>query len=323
VAIFNANESPDYPHPGAAVCLKVLAHTPWFLSEALVRICGAKGRIPSAHLQRAGLSTCGGTGEPTLTSTPPVDVELIQDEDILRGRLLRANKPVYHVLVVPGGKSVDDADQLGSQGMAAIRNFVHAGGGYCGICAGAALVLKDVHELWNHPREPIGREVDVTFSALGRRLLWVEENDEKYWKSYDVASNKAKSSVVCMRYRNGPLIPIQDIKGTVAPGAKEKALACMYPTPGSRPLPEEAKGLWNAAAFMMGEVGKGRVVLISPHPECSKTGASRVRRILQRAVLLAAAGPRTERSWMQGCLHRSGVHMSKTTDSLSGKNTKG
>merc|ERR1711881_508279 len=98
-------------------------------------------------------------------------------------------------------------------------------------------------------------------------------------------SDKGGTSVG-MRYHNGPLVPVKKLRGSVAPGAMEQALASMRPTAGSYPLPEEAAGLPHAAAFIMADVGSGRAVLISPHPECGKP---RVRRVLQRAVLLAAA----------------------------------
>jgi len=218
---------------------------------------------------------------------------VLQDYDVYSGELCKKGKPAFHVLVVPGGRSLDDVELLGDNGMAAIRRFVRAGGGYCGICAGAALVLKEADELGNHPREPKGRPVDVTFTQIGRRLLWLEGKEQRLGETF-----------VEMRYHNGPLIPTRALRGSVAPGASEQSLAGMRPSEGSHPLPEEAEGLPRAAAFIMADVGSGRAVLVSPHPECGKP---RVRRVLQRAVLLAAASPKGGLRWIQNFSHRTGV----------------
>jgi hypothetical protein len=45
----------------------------------------------------------------------------------------------FDVLVFPGGQSKRQAEELGESGRHAVREFVEAGGGYVGICAGANL----------------------------------------------------------------------------------------------------------------------------------------------------------------------------------------
>ncbi|CAE8722812.1 unnamed protein product, partial [Polarella glacialis] len=121
-------------HPAAATCLVVLNDTPWFYSKAVARIFGET--VPVFH-----------SGVP-VTRLPPVIAELLLPEDV--PRMLRFREPGapmtsgYDVLVVPGGSCNTDVRLLGREGLEAIRKFVDAGGGYCGICAGAFLALGGV-----------------------------------------------------------------------------------------------------------------------------------------------------------------------------------
>ena len=50
----------------------------------------------------------------------------------------------YNVLIIPGGWAYDYYKQLGSNGEAAIREFVRHGGGYLGVCAGAYFAAKAI-----------------------------------------------------------------------------------------------------------------------------------------------------------------------------------
>lgn len=70
--------------------------------------------------------------------------------------------------------------------------------------------------------------------------------------------------------------------------------------------PSTLKG---SAGIVMQNFGGGRVVAISPHPESTQDeallpepGKERLRRVLQRAVLLAAAGPAAH-SWLEDAIH--------------------
>merc|ERR1712232_1508486 len=114
-----------------------------------------------------------------------------------------------------------------------------------------------------------------------------------------------------MRYHNGPRLAVESI-----PALKCIPLACMRSIAAVEVERQPPVGLDGTISFLMSEVGEGRAVLISPHPESShdngfshEPGKPRLRRILQRAVLLAAAAPRSELSWVQDCCHRPGLRL--------------
>lgn len=397
-----------------------------------MRMCGNSGKFPRTRLAALGLSSSGDR-KSVLVRSPPVDVEILQASEIRAGRLVKSTTwghlPSFHVLVVPGGSAATDAKLLEPRGFNAIRSFVRAGGGYCGICAGAFLALpgrrqrrflglvrpkcvarkseaesETVDEVSHlhgskdegedisggsscselsssgsakggsrssslstisscssddevdHIREDCKRvpppdlirrasrrrqtekepipcvlpveavrdpkcrrqvdrrplHVDIDFSPLGRRLLWDEG------RSWCEEPDEFKDGSVRLRYHNGPRLAAESI-----PALKHIPLACMRSTAAvevehqrtSNPRAPPA-GLDGTVAFLMSEVGEGRAVLISPHPESShdtnlshEPGKPRLRRILQRAVLLAAAAPRSELSWVQECCHRPGLRL--------------
>jgi len=133
------------------------------------------------------------------------------------------------------------------------------------------------------------------FSPEGKRLLWTEGDP-----SVDIR--------VEMRYHNGPLMGIPSTSAA-------KSLATFQPRPQGPTGPPQMAG---ASAVVMEDVGMGRAVLISPHPESTtgqdgyyslqqdpKPGKQRLRRVLQRAVLLAAAG-KEELRWLENVCHVAG-----------------
>lgn len=183
--------------------------------------------------------------------------------------------------------------------------------------------------------------VEVHWSRLGRRLLW----DEGRSRNSEV--EEAKDGSVLMRYHNGPLLfaPLKaaqrypdktesyDTNGckngadnTDSVGYGGAAAAARLPQLRSlgkmrqatrSPAGDAISGasttpcaFCGAAAVCMAEVARGRVVLISPHPESTQhqglghsPGKLRLRRVLQRAVLLAAVGPYSGREWLQDLVH--------------------
>ena len=60
-------------------------------------------------------------------------------KDLLNGCLL---KDKFTVLLIPGGFAPHTLGALGSLGVNFIRDFVYAGGGFVGICAGAYIGCK-------------------------------------------------------------------------------------------------------------------------------------------------------------------------------------
>merc|ERR1712178_67065 len=128
------------------------------------------------------------------------------------------------------------------------------------------------------------------FTKLGRKLLWSESRPRS------AEEEEGADGSVEMRYHNGPLLDVPK-------GSTSKALCRMWPTAIAAELAPPA--LEGAAAIVMQDFGGGRAVIISPHPEsthevgfASEPGKVRLRRIVQRAVLLAASGPDAH-SWIE------------------------
>lgn len=293
--------------------------TEWFHSKAVARLLNSPE--PLAGKRRARLSW-----------RSPVEASLVSADGIASGRLVRPNGFAGHgfdVLIVPGGSTRADMRTLGKEGRAQIVKFVQSGGGYCGICAGAFLGLRHLGLVEANPCPRIGATeaidaaesddegqtdgspqksgaklasrdpltVNAAFSKLGRRLLWYEGRR----KGAD--PEEGVDGMVEMRYHNGPLVKVPE-------GATSRTLCRMYPKE-LDPLKVPA-GLSGAAAIVLQDFGGGRAVIISPHPEStqetgfgSEPGKVRLRRVLQRAVLLAAAGPDAH-SWIEHTCHLPG-----------------
>ncbi|MCR5814441.1 MAG: hypothetical protein K6G15_08125 [Desulfovibrio sp.] len=77
-----------------------------------------------------------------------LSIRLTKGQEIAYGLLLGKSEPVREkLLIVPGGNARAKARALGSDGLAAIREFVRCGGNYLGICGGAGLALTGENSL--------------------------------------------------------------------------------------------------------------------------------------------------------------------------------
>lgn len=156
------------------------------------------------------------------------------------------------VVVCPGGSGSGQSKLLGDEGRRAIQEFVHRGGGYVGICAGA--YLATAHYPWSlaildaevrdtrHWARGTGSVV-LEISPAGRRLLGTDD-----------------ATIDCY-YGQGPLL---------APGNRDdlpdyERLA----TYGTEIAKNGAPGgvMVGTTAIAAGTFGRGRVICFSPHPE--------------------------------------------------------
>jgi len=158
----------------------------------------------------------------------------------------------FDVIVQGGGGSRAQAAQLGKEGREAIRSFVHDGGGYLGICAGAYLASADKdYQLKLINTRVVDREhwargrgdVELGFTAQGQR---------------EIGEKEAKPIVM---YHQGPLLAPADDKDlpaytVVAQFNSEVAL---------KGAPHGV--MVGTTALASSTFGKGRVFVISPHPE--------------------------------------------------------
>ena len=102
--------------------------------------------------------------------------DLVRAEDVRNGCLDQ-----YAALFVPGGWASNKVKALGSDGMEAIKRFVHDGGSYLGFCGGAGLATVDGIGLVPVKRRPTKERVP---SFSGRIRLDVNPHPiwEGLWK---------------------------------------------------------------------------------------------------------------------------------------------
>ena len=166
----------------------------------------------------------------------------------------------FDAIVFPGGGSGTFARTIGKDGAGQVEDFVKSGGGYVGVCAGAYLSLKrdDPGPVLLNARSlsRIGGSVDLDMELTeeGRRIL----GDH--------------SGVFKIHFQNGPALtygsldlpritPLAYYRSEVVEKGRKNNMA-------------------GSMAMCMGDLGKGRVFVSSPHPEVSDG----LRAMIPRAV---------------------------------------
>ncbi|WP_456236730.1 BPL-N domain-containing protein [Blastopirellula retiformator] len=187
--------------------------------------------------------------------------QLVSREDILQGALNHAD-----VLVVGGGHSNSQAKHLGESGRAAVQDFVRAGGGYVGICAGAFLATQ--------PKDK--------YPYLG--LMKVKSNGNSgsfvtplQWSRCPLVESDTKEDA---KYSGGPKLTLLDPTSVTVWASFDAA---------TKTDPKgKAFRLSGTPAVVASNYGQGRLVCFSPHCERRPTDGS----VFQKAVRwVAAAAP--------------------------------
>ena len=164
----------------------------------------------------------------------------------------------FELVVFPGGSGSKQAAALEKVGRDKVRHFIERGGGYLGVCAGSYLAARNYD--WSL-KIIDGRTVDTQKGHWRRGEGMVEM--ELTEKGRLILGDYPK--VVKVRYANGPIF---------AP-AGDDALADFVPLAYFRT--ELAKNgarvgaMVDTPAILSGQLGKGRVLCISPHPESSES----------------------------------------------------
>lgn len=221
------------------------APSPWprdFPAEPVLALYDAEG---------TGGSGCASLERVVDSTTLRHRVLVVCPEDVREGGLRGAAAVIF-----PGGSGGGIARALQPAGVAEVRRFVEAGGGYVGICAGAYFAGSGLESYaalvpWRHTQPwAKGRAtLDVTLTEAGRRLL----GDE--------------FARFTTRYHNGPVYP--DVLGQARrAGATTTPLVLGEFATASK----DDKGVVHEAmvgtpAIVADTCGKGRVLLLSPHPE--------------------------------------------------------
>ena len=205
----------------------------------------------------------------------PMKLHHLSTQDLLDGKLTTAS---YDVLCVPGGYAPNYLEELGGEswdepGVRAVVDFVQSGGGYVGICAGAY-----VGTTWGI------NLLDVDIVDLEH---WARGMSQRCWLAYtqhgkEVLGAGAIDEVV-VRYANGPLLRINSTDVDVSEGKEPSGgssvlrqdsdsprrpfVVASFMSDFARRKSQPVGVMCGSPAIVAGWCGRGRVVLVSPHPE--------------------------------------------------------
>lgn len=184
-----------------------------------------------------------------LSDSDDIQYETIYGDDIRAGSLKN-----FDALLVPGGSATKEAFSMGPDAREEVRRFVHDGGIYMGVCAGAYLSsqTKDVFlgllplktldsKHWH--RVSAGVPLNIELTPMGMDVFQV---------------NRPNIKIV---YENGPIFgpPQQKPDDSLVPLGffRDEVVA-----PGG-----ERGVMLGAPAMVLSRYGRGIVLAISPHPE--------------------------------------------------------
>jgi len=158
------------------------------------------------------------------------------------------------VLIMPGGSGSAQAKNLGEQGCKNVRDFVQAGGGYVGICAGA--YLASAHYTWS---------LNLMNAQVVDREHWARGTGTCRLKLTSIGKSSLAESEeeIEVYYGQGPLLAPYDNKDLPA-----------YETLAEYATEIAKKGaptgvMIGTTAIARACFGDGRVICFSPHPEVS------------------------------------------------------
>ena len=179
--------------------------------------------------------------------SPEMELALLDGADVRAGRLAGLN-----VLVMPGGWGLSEFDSLGADGVAKMKDFMRAGGGYIGTCAGCCLLMDGPEKRANViPWNSKGSENDLFFprfklTSAGQKALGLGEGPHVILYHYGPflwpTTNRIADAHV-------------ELWGTFDAEATFRGRL------------NKGKQMYGAAAIIGGTYGKGRLFATAAHPE--------------------------------------------------------
>ena len=156
------------------------------------------------------------------------------------------------VLVMPGGRSVQEAQSLEADGRQKVRDFIKRGGGYVGTCAGCCLLMEPAS---HHP--DMLNIIPFKFGpGSGATDMSIKFNH----RAEELAG--IKKGTVSIRYAEGPVpipsLPVKDAEVEVV-ATYNSDINCDGDAP--------RQSMAGQAAAIAGKYGKGRLFVFSVHPE--------------------------------------------------------
>jgi hypothetical protein len=185
--------------------------------------------------------------EACLTDTTKYRCTEVLGADIRNGILNN-----FDIILFPGGSGSGESASLGSEGLDSVRSFIYRGGGYYGTCAGSYLASADY--TWSlHIINT--KVIDKAHWNRGNGTVIVdfsEEGKEFYGLSQDS---------VHVEYRQGALMApnnVDTLPGYIKLGTFATEIALNGAPTGV---------MVGTTAYAQTCFGKGRVIVLSPHPE--------------------------------------------------------
>ena len=202
------------------------------------------------------------------------------------------------VVIVPGGSAPKQAVAIGDKGKKSLREFVQAGGGYVGICAGGFLATAKYDSgLSLVNAKPIAGKIDIpgiglkSMSARGGGIVKMELTD---------AGRKVLGNfpnILEVRFGGGPIFSpagMDDLPEYVSLATFRSEIWDFEFQQGT---------MVNTPAIIASRFGEGRIIIFSPHPETTKGLESLVRQaILATASQRPREHPNVQESNRQGRL---------------------
>ncbi len=218
---------------------------------------------PQSNLIRVGLYDGPGTGTNPLTDILDSEAETMVQHlgpADLRKEVLKQ----FDVVIFPGGSGSRQAAAIGATGREAVRDYIHNGGGYVGICAGAYLCSSNY--TWSLGLVPVKVFSEVLeVPGVGKKAMWYRGKSTTVQMQFTGEGRQLLGDVpelTDVRYHNGPIFrPLSEGDPGFTTLAWFRSEQVLYP-------PQEGT-MVDTPAIIQAGYGKGRAIAISPHPESS------------------------------------------------------
>ena len=181
-----------------------------------------------------------------VAESPEIELSLVDGAAVRAGAL-----DAVDAIVMPGGNAYVERNDLGPEGVAKLKAFIRAGGGYIGTCAGCFLALDDKM----NRRSGTGIVPYGSSGSKGGFDVPVVLGDAGAWA---MAMRPGECRV---RYHGGP---------TIIPSTNtiDGASFDMWATYSSDfDCPKSSVRMFGKGAIVGGTYGDGRVIAIACHPE--------------------------------------------------------
>lgn len=184
---------------------------------------------------------------------------LVCGEDIREGALAPAAGVIF-----PGGSGKKIAEGLQPEGRRRVRDFIQAGGGYLGVCAGAYFAASGSKEYLN--AIPLKHSRTIGWGRSMVNLELTAEGIEIFGESH---------RVVQTQFSGGPVFLAAEQADSGDPNI---VVLARFTSPST-----DAKGNEMVGEAAIGAVryGQGRMLIMSPHPETHEETYGLVARAIQ------------------------------------------